>query len=323
LPLTGPIATIGNNGKRGIEFAIRKRNEKFNGKKIIFHPLNTMGDPKEAITLFHGQIENQKPLMIYTMNTGVALNLQKLTEPKKFPLIAHVAAADFLKEDTHFSLRSLNSPEMLAQNLKNYLDKNYPEKTVKVFYENADYALNNKNALFSELKDRDVQFFDCDTTTQDYRTLLLKAQLDSNHDVVVLFGLSAMEGRMIRQMRQIDYEGDILGDAVLTAQSTAELAGDAMHNVYGLFLSKNTAEKTCVDLYNDYYSKYGVEMDETALLAYQSTDILLNFLEKHPDVKDLRKEMEGLIFDGCLGKTQVKDGQFVYPLEFIDVGQKQ
>ena len=32
---------------------------------------------------------------------------------------------------------------------------------------------------------------------------------------------------------------------------------------------------------------------------------------------------EGLIFDGCLGKTQVKNGQFVYPLEFISVGKKQ
>ena len=56
LPLTGPLSSIGTMGKNGIETAINQRNKKLNDKNIVFNPLDTKGDPKEAITLFHGHL---------------------------------------------------------------------------------------------------------------------------------------------------------------------------------------------------------------------------------------------------------------------------
>ena len=324
LPLTGPLGSIARPVKQGMDLAVDLHNSQggLRGKQFVFRVYDTMGDPKEAITLFYGQFQQQAPAMIYCLVTGVAMNLQKLTEPRKIPLVAAVAAYDLLDEKNRFTLRNLVSPDIFVDNLKKHISKKYPDKNIKVFYENVDYSIANKHALLKVYDKNEIQLFDFDTKQQDYRPLLLKAALNNDTDIAVVLSIGATPGRMIKQMRDIGYTGDILGDIQLTAKGAADFAGNAMHDVYALTFSNTDSESTsCKHIDNKYKSKYNEKIDEVALFAYMSTDIMLRFLNDHPEVTDLRTQMDGLTFDTCLGKVEIKDGQFIYPLEFVNLGK--
>ena len=326
LPLTGPLSSIARPVKQGMNLAIDLHNGKggLHGKNIIFRALDTMGDPKEAITLFYGQFEQQSPAMIYCLVTGVALNLQKLTEPRQIPLVAAVAAYDLLDEKNRFTLRNLVSPDIFVKSLKKHINSKYLGKNIKVFYENVDYSIANKTALLKVYDKKDIQLYDFDTKQQDYRPLLIKSGLNDKTDVAVVLSIGATPGRIIKQMRDIGYTGDILGDIQLTAKGAADFAGKAMHDVYALtFKNRNDNSDACRHIDYEYQAKYGEKIDEVALFAYMSTDIMLRFLSEHPEVKDLRQQMDGLSFDTCLGKVEIQDGQFIYPLEFVNLGKEE
>ena len=320
LPLTGVLSSYGTAARDGIAVGIDMQNQKggFNGKKIIFKAVDTMGDPKEAITLFYSQFEQQKPLMIFSSNTGVALNLQKLTEPRKIPLISPVSGDEFLKKENRFSLRGMPLPGDFANYVAEYLKQHHPNKKIKFFYENVDYSIANKRALQGIYNTDEIEIVDFDTKTLDYRPLLLKTKLDSQKDVVVLSALGATAGRMIRQMREVGYMGDILGDSTLTLKGVIDIAGGAMKNVYSLIYVKDDSEQ-CRQLYTAYEKRSGRKMDFPALNAYQDTQLLLQFLSENPNVTDLRNQIEGKSFDGCLKEIKVLDGQLIFQQHFIDM----
>lgn len=325
LPLTGPLSSLGTAVKEGITLAVEAQNAKggIGGKKIIFKPLDTRGDPKEAITLFHGQVENQKPLMIFAVNTGVAVNLQKLTEPHKIPLIAAVSAGELLAPKNRFTVRTVFSPTDFAKAVSKHIAEKYAGKKIKFFYENVDYSLSNKKALSEVYQPDEWEIYDFDSQTLDYRTLLLKSKLNSEKDVVILSGLGPVAGRMIRQMREMGYTGDILGDATLTMKGAIDIAGEAMNNTYALVYRQNMTKEHCQTADQKYRAKWHIPMNLEVLTSFQITLDMLSFLSQKPQIKDLRGELEGIRFDGCLGPVEIQDGQAVYSLHFMDMGGKR
>ena len=327
LPLTGRMASAGIEEGHGIELAIDKWNNRGGllGKKLDVTLEDTRSDPTTALTIFQrNSVGNYKPLAIYSMISAVALNLKNFTEKDGITHIGAIGAVNFTNEPNKHLLRDFASPVIIGKALIKHVKEKYPNKRMVYFYENSDNSIDCTAAIKEEITpDFKVKMLDFDPTMYNFRDLILKAGVDNEKDIVVVMGMGSYLGILIRQLREYDYKGPILGDVNITIGGVVEYAGDAMKNVIVLDYTRNPDSPLCEEVKKAYFQKYQKEIPDNIApyLAYQGIDTLLAFYESKgtTDIPNLREAMEGFEHDGCLGKITVKNGEINYPLSFRTV----
>ena len=324
LPLTGRMASAGIEEGRGITLAVDKWNNKGGllGQPLTVSLEDTRGDPTEALTIFQrSSISSSKPLAIYSMISSVALNLKNFTEKEKIVHMGAIGAVNFTKEPNSYLVRDFVSPVIIGKALVKYVKETYPNKRIVYFYENSDNSIDCTRTIKKEITpDMNIKMLDFEPTMYNFRDLILKAGIDNNNDIVVVMGMGSYLGILIRQLREYEYKGPIIGDVNITIGGVLEYAGDAMNNVIVIDYTKHEDNPLCKEVKDAYFQKYHKEISDniTTYLAYQGIDTLLAFYEKMgtTNVSDIAKAMEGFEHDGCLGKIIVKDGELNYPLSF-------
>ncbi|MBP5344568.1 MAG: amino acid ABC transporter substrate-binding protein [Alphaproteobacteria bacterium] len=323
-PLTGKVSSPGMEMSKGMELAVEKWNSKGGllGKKIDFKTEDTEADPTKAITIYQRTVAgtDNKPIAIQSIVSGVTLNVQNFAEKDHIPVIGAIGASKFLDASRQYSLRNFASPNIIGKGFAEYIEKYHPNKRIIYFYENSDMSVETKKAFLDALpKNANIQLFDFDPNTTQFRELVLKAKAINDKDVVVITGLGSYLGILIRQLRLYDYKDNIVSDTNAMISGTKDYAGEAMKNVVILDFMPQPDNPYCQEIDREYKNKYGKEVPFNApYISYQGIDTLLAFYESKgtTDILNLREAIEGFTHDGCLGKVTVKDGELNFPLSF-------
>ena len=326
VPLTGKLASAGISEGRGVEIVVDDWNQKGGllGQKIEAVLEDTRADTTETTTIYQrNNISENKPLAIYSIVSGVAMNLKNFTEKDSIPHIAAVGAENFSKDPHSYSLRNFDSANIVGKELMHHVKSTYPNRRIVYFYENSDHSISCKAAMEKEMtSDMNVKVLDFDPTMNNFRDLILKANPNNEQDVVIITGIGSYLGILIRQLREFGYTGPIMGDANLNIAGVHNYAEKAMNGVIILDYQQYDKNAYCQHLNEAFIKKYGEPLPDVGYyLAYQGIDTLLAFYEKMgtTDIPNLAKAMEGFEHDGCLGKVTVKDGELNYPLSFRTV----
>ena len=326
VPLTGKMATAGLSEGRGVEVAVDDWNKKGGlfGEKLEVVWEDTRADTTEALTIYQrNNLSENKPLGIYSIVSGVAMNLKNFTEKDNIPHIAAVGAENFSKDPHKYALRNFDSANIEGKELMRYVKERYSDKRVVYFYENSDLSISLKKAMEKE-KDPNmkIEILDFDPTMNNFRDLIYKARPDNEKDIVIITGIGSYLGILIRQLREFGYKGPIMGDANLDIAGVHHYAEKAMSGVVILNYQQHDKNAYCQHLNEVFIQKYGEPLPDVGYyIAYQGIDTLLAFYESKgtTDIPNLRDSMEGFTHNGCLGKVTVKDGELNYPLSFRTV----
>ena len=114
-PLTGDVASIGQNIMKGVEFAVNGINEKggVNGKQIEIVQGDTMGDTKTGMTEAERLVTQENVCAVLgAYQSGVTEVVAQVTEQYQVPLLTAISTADTLTETGYeyfFRLAPTNS----------------------------------------------------------------------------------------------------------------------------------------------------------------------------------------------------------------------
>lgn len=114
-PLTGDVASIGQNIMKGVEFAVNEINEKggINGKQIEIVQGDTMGDTKTGMTEAERLVTQENVCAVLgAYQSGVTEVVAQVTEQYQVPLLTAISTADTLTETGYeyfFRLAPTNS----------------------------------------------------------------------------------------------------------------------------------------------------------------------------------------------------------------------
>ncbi|BAY26316.1 extracellular ligand-binding receptor [Calothrix sp. NIES-2100] len=215
---TSNVALLGQEQVAGAKIAEKYFNDKggINGTPIKLVFQDTSGDENGAINAFQTLINKDKVVGIVGPTLSQqAFSADPVADRGKVPVLAASNTAAKIPEIGDYVARVSAPSSVVAPNsIKAALKLNPNIKKVAVFFaQNDSYSKSETDIFQKTVKDQNLELVtvqkfqtsDTDFQTQATNAINLKA------DLVIISGLAADGGNLVRQLRELGYKGLIVG----------------------------------------------------------------------------------------------------------------
>jgi len=251
LPLSGDLASLGENSKNGALLAYQELTERQKEKiQLIFE--DDHFDPKSTVSAFNKLINIDEASLIICATSGPCSAIAPLAEQSQVPLIA-VASNPKIQENKNFVVRLEIAPSEEAKLLLAYLkEKDYKRIASIVATQDgilAGYTELKKDLIFRE---REVYSEKVDPSLKDFRTSLTKI-LAQNPDIIFVGLLPGIAGDFGRQVKEMGYTGAFVGLNFLEGDETLVSAKGSLNGI--VYTNAQDAQSWFSQLYEKTYHK--------------------------------------------------------------------
>ncbi len=215
---TSNVALLGQEEVAGAKIAEKYFNDKggINGTlvKLVFQ--DTGGDEAGAINAFQTLINKDKVVGIVGPTLSQqAFSADPIAERAKVPVIGPSNTAKGIPEIGDYVARVSAPVSIVAPNsVKAALKQNPNIKKVAVFYAQNDAFSKSETEIFQKtVKDQNLELVTVQkfqTSDTDFQSQATNA-LNLKPDLVIISGLAADGGNLVRQLRELGYKGLIVG----------------------------------------------------------------------------------------------------------------
>ena len=319
---TSNVALFGQDQVAGAKLAEKYINDKggINGTPIKLVMQDTAGDENGAINAFQSLINQGKVVAI----VGPTLSQQAfaadpIADKARVPVVAPSNTARGIPQIGSYIQRVSAPVNAVAPNaIQAALKANPAIKKVAVAYAQNDAFSKSETVVFqgvvtatSELELVTVQTFqttDTDFTTQATNLLNAKA------DLVVISGLAADSGNLVKQLRDLGYKGLIVGGNGLNTPNLFPVCKAACD---GIFVAQAYSADTSNDVNKAFVAAYQADQKKTpsqfAGQAFTAVQVIAEALK----AVDAKSKLSGMTLEAMRTElnTQLKSGaKFVTPL---------
>ena len=223
---TSNVALLGQEGVAGAKIAEKYFNDKggINGTPIKLVFQDTGGDEAGAINAFQTLINQNKVVGIVGPTLSQqAFSANPVAERARVPVVGASNTAKGIPQIGDYIARVSAPVSIVAPNsVKAALKINPNIKKVAVFYAQNDAFNKSETEIFQQTVKAQgldlvtVQKFQ--TTDTDFQTQATNA-INLKPDLIIISGLSADGGNLVRQLRELGYKGSIIGGNGLNTSS--------------------------------------------------------------------------------------------------------
>ena len=323
LPLTGPAATFGEVFKNALQLSTEEINEKggINGKSVKLIIEDSAGDPKTGVSAFKKLMAIEKPKIVVTTVSSIALALAPFAIENKvvlFAEVSHPKVSGISPYVFRHSKTALQDAELLAGYIQNTLQL----KRVSILTVNDDYGEAMNNGLKENLTQvKIIKNLTFDKSEMDFRTLTLRI-IPDEPDGVIIVGYGKGLGIAFKRFRELGYKGKIFtGFAFSLTKDAALIAGDAAVGVYyPSFRFSVEEDSQIIAIEKKYIEKYGSTPNDFLYIEYDTMNLIFQALKKvgyNPEkVKDY---LHGLgKYKGITGEIIIrKTGDILSPVTIV------
>lgn len=215
---TSNVALLGQEGVAGAKIAEKYFNDKggVNGTPIKLVFQDASGDEAGAINAFQTLINKDKVVgIIGPTLSQQAFAADPFAEKAKVPVIGASNTAKGIPDIGNYVARVSAPVTIVAPNsVKAALKQNPKIKRVAVFYAQNDAFNKSETEIFQKtVKDLGLQVVTVQkfqTTDTDFQSQATNA-INLKPDLVIISGLAADGGNLVRQLRELRYKGLIIG----------------------------------------------------------------------------------------------------------------
>lgn len=301
LPLTGPVAVLGQSSQKAIELAeenLNKTNTKYN-YKVVFE--DDAFNPTTAATVVNKLISVDKVDALFSFGSPVGNAVSPIAEQNKIPHV-NFFASDSNVANGDYNFLHYTPPYMDAKLFVKELNKKGIKKLVFFQIDGNAGATAIMQAFEKEIAGTDIKVLavkEFAPGTRDFRTLVSQVK-DLHPDIYVLQSSSPELETVYKQLRDMGVKEPV------TSMETFEFADNLTPFNGSWYINSADAQKWFVDSYTTRYNeapKFG------AANAYDGLNIVAKAVESIGDgktvptkdqIKDAIKNIQS--FDGAMGK---------------------
>ncbi|OGR39787.1 MAG: branched-chain amino acid ABC transporter substrate-binding protein [Desulfovibrionales bacterium GWA2_65_9] len=298
---TSNIALFGEEQVNGAKIAEAYFNAQggVNGTPIKLVFQDTAGDEAGAVNAFQSLITAKVVGIVGPTLSQQAFAADPLAERAKVPVVGPSNTAKGIPQIGEYIGRISAPMTVVAPiSLKKALAINPKIKNVAVLYAQNDAFSTSETGVFQEaikalnLKTVALQKFQ--TTDTDFTTLVT-AVLGARADLVVISGLAADSGNLVKQLRQFGYKGLIVGGNGLNSPNMFPVCGSLCEGILVAQAYSPMAEtpvnKDFVKKFTEAYKKAPAQFSAQAFTAVQAMVEALRKVEKDSKKKITAMEL--------------------------------
>jgi branched-chain amino acid transport system substrate-binding protein len=333
LPLTGNVASYGNDSKDGIDLAIELANKSQTKYKFRIEYQDTKGDTKTAVTILERIFSTSKPTAIIGENTSSATaSMIPIADKYKTLLISPSASAPNLSQKSSYFFRVFPSDIEEGIFISNVISKNHPNAKICIVYANNDYGTGLKEVFEQQAKSVGLNVLQCfgySTTNNDFKSILTTVK-SLNPDVIYMPGYYKDGAIILKQAKELKLKSAMYGSTTHEDPKLIEIAGIAsegfMYPVSTGF-DINSNDSIVSSFIHNFTIKYHKEPGLVSALGYDcaqliiesvlkkgiSTDSIKNYIITSKDIHGsagvMNFDSNGDVHKPIILKT-IKDGKF-------------
>lgn len=295
---TSNVALLGQEGIAGVKIAEKYFNDQggVNGTPIKLVVQDTSGDEPGAINAFQTLINKDKVVgIIGPTLSQQAFSADPVAERAKVPVIAASNTAKGIPELGDYIARvSVPIAKVAPNAVKAALKQNPNIKKVAVFYAQNDAFNKSETEIFQNtVKDAKLEIVTVQkfqTTDTDFQSQITNA-MNLKPDLVIISGLAADGGNLVRQLRELGYKGLIIGGNGLNSSNILTVCkalcdGVIIAQAYSPDHANNINQKFR-QIYLDQYKKEPPQFSAQAFTALQVYVEALKALDNQSKINKL------------------------------------
>lgn len=290
--LTGPGETYGNLSHRAMQLAVEEINEAggINGTPLELVAEDSKCNAQDAITAYNKltDVDNIK-IILGTSCSGAMLGAAPLAEEDGVILFSSSATNPDIADAGDYIFRTAISDEKLGIETGNLLRADGIQ-TLATISEQTDYAEGVRRGVserFEALGGEVVGFERYQTETLDFRAQLTVLRGLNPDGLFVAAQGEASAGSILKQAREIGYEGPIYSEVVTIGSTALDVAGEAATGLKAVIADLDPANDMGQSVLQAFRAKYNyVTLPWYLGSAYDSVYITAECLTETEDDQD-------------------------------------
>jgi branched-chain amino acid transport system substrate-binding protein len=228
---TSNVALLGQEQVIGAEIAEKFFNDKggVNGRPIDVIIEDTAGDENGAINAFNALIRNDVVGIVGPTLSQQAFAADPVAEKAKVPVLGPSNTAKGIPQIGNYIARVSSPVAVVAPNAVEQALKEKPEiKNVAVAFAQNDAFSSSETKTFQEVvkaKGLNLALVQTFQTTDTDFTSQATAIIEKKPDLVIVSGLAADGGNLVKQLRELGYKGSIIGGNGLNTANVFPVCG--------------------------------------------------------------------------------------------------
>lgn len=299
LPLTGPLATIGQTCRHGLDFAVKEVNEAggvkaFGGAKIKLLYADSRGDPKIGLSEAERLIIGDKvSALLGAYQSSVTLTTTQVAERYKVPYMVLIAVSGAITErGFKYTFKMNEKADWTGRDIIWFLDEmgkqtSKPMKTLGLLYENTEWGQTSAKSWQKYSKEKGFQIVLDEAYphgTTDMTPVVLKFK-QANPDCVINASYIADMILLLKTMAENKYMPKVFISAGggEVQPEFIKAVGDQAEYLYSAVPGSGDAhvKKTWYKAYAEAFEKENkVAPHVNSNAAYATISLLLDALER-------------------------------------------
>ena len=316
--LTGPGETYGTVANQAKQMAVDEINEAggINGREIELVVEDSKCSAQDAITAYNKltDVEGIK-IILGTSCSGAMLGAAPLAEEDGVVMFSGLATNPDIAEAGDYIFRTSMSDAQLGIDTGNLLWAD-GIRTLATINEATDYAEGVRRESVAQFEKRGGQVVGEErypTDTTDFRSQLTKL-INANPDALHVAAQAEFSGgTIVKQARELGFDGPIYSDVVVVGATALEIAGDAATGVKAVTADLDPANNKASDVLKNFREKYGVVTLPWYLgSAYDDVYITAECLKETGDDQDadgFRDCLYDITWSGAIGDSYSFDSK--------------
>jgi branched-chain amino acid transport system substrate-binding protein len=233
-PITGSLAALGEQYKRGAEMAVADINAAggVNGEKLVLEIGDDACDPKQAVAVANQMASKGVKFVAGHLCSGSSIPASKVYEEEGILMISPASTNPTLTDEGGWNVhRVCGRDDAQGKVAANFIAKNYAGKKVAVLDDKSAYGKGLADVTRAELKAANFEIALSESFTageKDYTALVSKLK-EAGIEAIYIGGYHPEEGIIARQMGEQGLKATIL-------------SGDSMNNVEFWTIAGNAGE---------------------------------------------------------------------------------
>ena len=316
--LTGPGETYGTVANQAKQLAVDEINDAggIDGHMIELVVEDSKCSAQDAITAYNKltDVEGIK-IILGTSCSGAMLGAAPLAEEDGVVMFSGLATNPDIAEAGDYIFRTSMSDAQLGIDTGNLLWAD-GIRTLATINEATDYAEGVRRESVAQFEKRGGQVVGEErypTDTTDFRSQLTKL-INANPDALHVAAQAEFSGgTIVKQARELGFDGPIYSDVVVVGATALEIAGDAATGVKAVTADLDPANNKASDVLKNFREKYGVVTLPWYLgSAYDDVYITAECLKETGDDQDadgFRDCLYDITWSGAIGDSYSFDSK--------------
>ena len=291
-PMTGNIATYGQESVNGMKLALEKINsKKAKNKTIQLIVEDNKGEPLDSANAVRKLISVDNVLAIVgSVASSNTLAGAPIAQKEKVPMLTPASTNEAVTKQGEFISRTCFTDAFQGVVMAKFAYESLQKKKAAIIVDmSSDYSKGLAKVFTEKFKELGGEIIDEDFAYQqkdtDFRSLLRKVKR-KKPDVIFLPGYYTEVGLLLNQARSMKIDTPFLGGDGWDSPKLQELAGEngIVNNYISSHFSPDDTDPMVQEFVKEYEKAYGQKPGAMAALGYDGLMVLADALNKAGDL---------------------------------------